>query len=317
MRRARGTLHSGGSHGANSSVTAGARFGIRCLFSLCAGLSFTMPASAAIIVQDDLRHAITLAAPAQRIVSLAPHTTELLFAAGAGSKIVGISEYSDYPPEARKIASIGSSAALDLERILALKPDLIVSWGSGNLGPQVAKLRELGIPVFDSEPRDFEAVASSLERLAQLAGTNAAGQLAAAQFRQRLARLSATYSQRPAVTVFYQVWRDPLMTLNDAHLVSSVIRLCGGQNIFGKLPPLVPTVSVEALMQADPEVILAGGSADDPKYDWRRFGRLKAVVRGNLFTLNSDHMTRAGPRILDGAEALCRHLDSARAKGSK
>ncbi len=277
-------------------------------------LSMALPTVAAISVQDDMRHAVTLAAPAQRIVSLAPHTTELLFAAGAGSKIVGISEYSDYPAAARSIASIGSSAALDLERILALKPDLIVSWGSGNLGPQVGKLRELGIPVFESEPRDFDTVATSLERLAQLAGTTAVGQQAASQFRSRLAQLSATYAQRPTVTVFYQVWRDPLMTLNDAHLVSSVIRLCGGQNIFGKLPTLVPTVNVEALMQADPEVILAGSSADDPKYDWRRFGRLKAVVRGNLFTLNSDQMTRPGPRILDGADAMCRHLESARAK---
>jgi iron complex transport system substrate-binding protein len=276
-----------------------------------------LPALAAITVQDDMRHAITLAAPAQRIVSLAPHTTELLFAAGAGSKIVGISEYSDYPPAARSIASIGSSAALDLERIIALKPDLIVSWGSGNLGPQVGKLRELGIPVFESEPRDFETVATSLERLALLAGTSAFGQQAASQFRSRLGQLASTYSQRPTVTVFYQVWRDPLMTLNDVHIVSSVIRLCGGQNIFGKLPPLVPTVSVEALMQADPEVILAGASADDPKYDWRRFGRLKAVMRGNLFTLNSDQMTRAAPRILDGAEALCRHLESARVKRGK
>ena len=275
----------------------------------------TLPAPAQrITVRDDAQHVLTLPAPAQRIVSLAPHTTELLFAAGAGARIVGVGEFSDYPPQARSIQLIGSSAALDLERILALKPDLVVAWGSGNLAPQVAKLRGLGIPVFDSEPRDFETIATNLERLGQLAGTAIAGREAAAGFRARLKQLTATYAGRSPVTVFYQVWRAPLMTLNNAHMVSGAIRLCGGQNVFGKLGPLVPTVSEEAVLQADPEVIFAGGSADDPKSDWQRYSRLTAVKRANIYKLNSDWMTRAGPRILDGADALCRHLDSARSK---
>ena len=280
-------------------------------------VAMSLPAAAAISVQDDAQHKLTLAAPAQRIVSLAPHTTELLFAAGAGARIVGVSEFSDYPAAARGLPQIGSSAALDLERIIALKPDLVVTWSSGNLAPQVAKLRQLGLAVFDSEPRDFETVATSLERLGQLAGTAAVGQMAADQFRSRLKSLSASYAQRPPVTVFYQVWRDPLMTLNDAHMVSAAMRLCGGKNIFGKLIPLVPTVSVEAVLQADPEVILAGGSADDPRFDWRRFAKLTAVARGNLFSLNSDWMTRAGPRVLDGADAMCQKLELARSKRSK
>ncbi len=272
-------------------------------------------ASAAISVVDDAKHAVTLAAPAQRIVSLAPHATELLFAAGAGAKLVGVSEYSDYPPEAKRIASIGGSGMLDLERIIALKPDLIVVWSSGNSATQIVKLRALGIPIFESQPNDFETIATSLERMAHLSGTDAVGRTAAENFRARLKQISATYQQRAPVTVFYQIWREPLMSLNDAHLVSAAIRLCGGQNIFGKLPQLAPTVSVEAVLQANPEVIISGGSAKgDSLSHWRRFPKLKAVARDNLFSINSDLLTRAGPRILDGAETMCRQLDAARAK---
>ena len=273
-----------------------------------------LPARAAITVQDDARQTVTLQKPAQRIVSLAPSTTELLFAAGAGAKIVGVVEYSDYPPAAASLPRVGSSALLDLERILALKPDLIVIWGESNLTAQVAKLRALGLPVFMSEPRDFETIAATLERFGQLAGSSAAAQPAALDFRSRLKQLTATYAGRAPVRLFYQVWKEPLMTLNDTHLVSDVIRLCGGENIFGKLPALVPRVSVEAVLKADPEVIVAGSSGEDPRNDWRRFPTLTAVTRGNLVTLNSDWMSRAGPRILDGAQALCKHLDDARAK---
>jgi iron complex transport system substrate-binding protein len=289
----------------------------RSAIALALCMRVALSAAAAITVQDDAQHVLTLQTPAQRIVSLAPHTTELLFAVGAGARIVGVGEFSDYPPQARSIPLIGSSSALDLERILALKPDLVVAWGSGNLAPQVAKLRGLGIPVFDSEPRDFETVATNLERLGELAGAATTGKQVAAQFRSRLKQLTANYAGRAPVTVFYQVWRAPLMTLNDAHMVSTAIRLCGGQNIFGKLAPLVPTVSEEAVLQADPEVIFAGSSADDPQANWQRYGRLTAVRRGNIYKLNSDWMTRAGPRVLDGVEALCRHLDTARTKRPK
>ena len=272
------------------------------------------PAMAAITVQDDARQAITLQKPAQRIISLAPSITELLFAAGAGAKIVGVTDYSDYPPAAASLPRIGSSSLLDLERIIALQPDLIVIWGESSLTPQIAKLRALGVPVYMSEPRDFESIATALERFGELAGTASVAHPAAGHFRSRLKQLRATYAARAPVRLFYQVWKDPLMTLNDQHLVSDVIRLCGGENIFGKLPTLVPRVGVEAVLKADPEVIVAGSSGEDPKNDWRRFPSLTAVARGNLITLNSDWMSRAGPRILDGAQALCKHLDAARAK---
>lgn len=274
---------------------------------------FASLSHAAVSVVDDANRTVTLPAPAQRIVSLAPHATELLFAAGAGSHVVGVSEYSNYPPAAKRITSIGGSAALDLERIVTLKPDLVVAWKSGNSPAQIEQLRALHIPVFESEPRNFETVAASLERLGQLAGTAAAGRTAAQMFRTRLTALAATYQHRSPVRVFLQIWRQPLMTLNNDHMASAVIRLCGGENVFGQLPQIAPTVSIESVLQENPEaIIVTANGNEDIRSAWRRFPDLTAVVRGNLFPINVDWLTRGGPRILDGAETLCKQLDLAR-----
>lgn len=269
--------------------------------------------AAAVSVIDDANRTVTLPAPARRIVSLSPHTTEMLYAAGAGSRVVGVVQYSDYPPEAARIASVGSGVALDLESIMRLQPDLIVAWSSGNSAAQVAKLHQLGIPVFESEPREFATIATSIERLATLAGTDAIGKAAARSFLARLNHIETTYRQRPVVSVFYQIWRTPLMTLNGAHPVSIALRLCGGRNIFAGLPQLAPTVSTEAVVQANPDVIIASsGEQDDVLAGWRRFPKMKAVARDNLMLIDGGVMNRSGPRILDGTEALCRQLDAAR-----
>ena len=269
--------------------------------------------AAAVSATDDVGNLIRLPAPAMRIISLAPHATELLFAAGAGGRIVGVSQFSNYPPEAEKIASVGGAASLDLERIIGLKPDLVVGWGSGSPAAQLARLRSLGIAVFESEPRDFASVASSLERLAALAGTDTVGKAAAGKFRSELEQLQKTYAARKPVTVFFQVWQAPLMTLNDAHLVTAAMHVCGAKNVFGALPQLAPTVSVEAVLQADPDVIASSGSEQsDALKSWRRFGNMKAVARGNLVLLPGDTMTRAGPRIVDATRTLCQKLDAAR-----
>jgi iron complex transport system substrate-binding protein len=215
---------------------------LRALYAIMVVAALPLAAHGAVTVRDDAGQTITLEKPAQRIVSLAPHATELLYAAGAGSALVGVSEFSDYPKEARQVASIGGSAALDIERIVTLKPDLIVAWRSGNSAAQVAKLRDLGIPIFETEPRDFDTIATTLERLARLAGTEHIGQAAADVFRARLERIAATYRDRPKVRVFYQIWQAPLMTLNNEHLVSQALRLCGGENIFGRLPQFAPQI---------------------------------------------------------------------------
>lgn len=278
---------------------------------LAAAVLLCATARAELAVTDDAGHRISLHAPATRIVSLAPHATELLFAAGAGPRIVGVSDYSDFPVEARQLPSVGGSLQLDLERIVALRPDLIVAWKSGNSPKQIARLRALGLAVFESEPRQFEDVASSLERLGTLVGSTQ-GQRQAAFFRQQLAMLREHYAGRPPVTVFYQVWPSPLMTLNDKHIVSEAIRLCGGRNVFGQLSVLAPTVSREAVVRADPQAIFISDERADAFDRWRNFPKMRAVRTGHLFRIDDSVMNRAGPRLAEATRGLCERIDQAR-----
>lgn len=268
-------------------------------------------------MSDDTGGVVELAAPARRIVSLAPHATEILYVAGAGDYLVGAVEYSDYPEAAMRIPRVGSYAGLDLERIVALRPDLVIAWQSGNPPAQVERLRALGLAVYVSEPRHIEDVATNIERLGRLAGTTDAALRAAQAFRQRHDGLRRRYAGRPPVTVFYQIWDQPLMTVNGRQLISDVIRLCGGRNVFADLPILAPTVDVEAVLAADPEAIVASGAgaARPEGLDaWRHWPQLRAVQRDNLFVVPPDVLQRHGPRILDGAEHLCAALEAARGR---
>ncbi len=285
---------------------------------LALGLLFVSSlASAVVDVTDDLGQSIRLAQPARRIVSLAPHVTELLYAAGAGDKVVGVVQYSDYPEAARKVVRVGGYTSVDMEKVVALKPDLVVAWKSGNRDAHLDKLRGLGIPVFINEPRKIEDVARSLSQMGRLAGTEAVADGAARAFRERHAALQARYSSRPKVRTFYEIWNRPLMTINGEHLISDVIRLCGGENVFARLPVLAPTIDTEAVLAAAPEVIVASGMGEArPEWldDWRQWTKLQAVSRGNLFFIPPDQIQRHTPRILDGAERLCGQLDEARAR---
>ena len=280
-----------------------------------------LPATATVSAIDDAGQTVTLAQPARRVVSLAPHVTEMLFAAGAGDRIVGTVNYSDYPPQARAIARGGDNKALDLERIAALKPDLIVVWRHGNAQKQADRLRALGIPLFYSEPRRLAAIPDNIEKLGTLLGTEATARRAADGFRQQVETLRKTYAARPPVTVFYQVWQQPLMTLNGQHLVSDMLALCGGRNLFAAEAPLVPTVSVEAVIAGNPEAMVTAGMgatrSDQPLPDfemWRRWTQVTAVARNNLFVIDGDLLNRAGPRVAQGAAQLCQDLDTARSR---
>ncbi|MFL6672340.1 MAG: cobalamin-binding protein [Massilia sp.] len=270
---------------------------------------------AAVSVVDDAGRRVTLARPAQRVISMAPHVTELLFAAGGGARIVGAMNYSDYPQQAKTIPLVGSNSQVDLERVVALRPDLLIVWQSGNTARQISQLEALGIPVFYSEPRRLDQVADSLLRFGQLLGTQARAEAAAAAFRARIAGLAARYGARPPVRVFYQVWDRPLYTLNGEQVVSDAIRLCGGQNIFAGLHVVAPEVSVEAVLQQDPEAIVGGrqhDAGDRGLSIWQPYTALTAVRRGNLFTVDDELLTRPGPRIAEGAARLCEKLELAR-----
>lgn len=278
---------------------------------------FASLARAEIVLTDDAGTTLRLARPAARIVSLAPHITETLFAAGAGEKIVGAVDYSDYPPAAKNIPRIGGYSRLDLERILAAKPDLALGWVSGNSPAHLDKLRAAGIPVFLVQPKGIEDVAVNLERFGLLAGTENVARAAAREFRERLAALATRYAGRPKLRVFYQVWNRPLMTVGGSQIITDVIALCGGENVFADLTPLAPQVSVEAVLARDPEAIVASGMGEArPEWldDWRQWTQMTAVARGNLFFIPPDLIQRPTPRLLDGAERLCTQLEAARGK---
>jgi iron complex transport system substrate-binding protein len=262
---------------------------------------------------------VSLAAPAQRIVSLAPHVTEQLFAAGAGAKVVGASEYSDYPEEAKRLPRVASSGTVNLEMALALKPDLVVAWRLEATAPALARLESLGVPVFYSEPRRLAQIPDMIEALGELAGTSATAKPVAASLRQEIARLDAAYRTRRPVTVFYQISDRPLMTLGGGQFVSDAIALCGGRNIFADSALMAPLVNVESVLAADPEAIVTARQdlADNAwQAYWRRFPGLRAVQAGNLYALPMNEMHRHGPRAVGATELLCRHIDDARLKAA-
>jgi iron complex transport system substrate-binding protein len=274
-----------------------------------------LQAATALAVIDDEGRKLTLAAPAQRIISLSPHVTELLFAVGAGPRIVGTIAHSDYPSGARRIRRIGDYRGLDIEAILALEPDLIVTWPSGNPPEQLQTLKRLGLPLFASDPVRLEDIPETLARLGRLTGDDAQAAEQAAAFQRRLQQLRVRYRDRAPVTVFVQIWRQPLMTVNGHHLISDVVKLCGGRNIFADLSALSAQVSTEAVLQADPDVIIttAEDGNDPPSLrDWHRWPTLKATRDGHLYGIAPDIIASDTPRILDGAARMCRLLEQAR-----
>ena len=272
-----------------------------------------MTANAAITVRDDDGNVITLAKPAQRIVAMSPHVTELLFAAGGGERIVGAVTYSDYPEAAKKIPRIGTNRQIDMERVIAMKPDLIVAWMHGSSERQIDTLRQLGIPIFHSEPLKLDGIADNVQRLGQLLGTENVAQPAAAQIRAQFAALTKQYASRPPVRMFYQVWDKPLYTLSGGSIVTDAMRVCGGVNIFADLKVTAPVVSIEGVLQADPEAIFGTAEKDYGGVTlWKQYTTMKAVRNGNLFTLDGELLNRAGPRMVDGTRAMCEMLEQAR-----
>ena len=265
-------------------------------------LLIAVGADAQVTVRDDYGNAVSLRAPAARIVSLAPHLTELLHDAGAGARVVGALEYSDYPPPARSLPRVGSETAINLEAVIELRPDLVVAWPNVGSRRAIDRIAELGLPVFRSEPRELEDIATTLERLGTLAGTAKQAQLAAQAFRARRNELEKRYSGRASVRVFYQVWDRPLQTVNGDHVISKVIRLCGGENVFAALPSIAPEIDFEAVLRAKPDLVVTSNPAAQKP---RGLDVPLHVVRAEL-------IQRHTPRLLDGAEQVCGLLEEAR-----
>ena len=265
-------------------------------------------------VVDDAGNEVTLHRPAQRIVSLAPHATEMLFAAGAGSALVGVVAHSDWPAAARTLPRVGDAAALDLERIASLRPDLVVAWPY-TAASQLAALRAHSVAVFVSDPGTIAGIADDIEKLGALAGTPSAASASAASIRSRTAALAQKHRGDARLRVFYEVWNEPLYTIGGRHLISEAIALCGGENVFASLTIPAPSVTIEAVLAAAPDVMVGGDdSGKRPPWldDWKRWPSIPAVRDGNLFGAAGDLLHRPGPRFVEGVGALCDDLDRAR-----
>ncbi len=250
-----------------------------------------------------------------RIVSLSPHITELLFAAGAGDRIVGADDSSDYPAAVAGIARVGEPAALDVERVLKLKPTVIVLWESGTPARSIAELRRLNLRLYVTDQHRLDDIGDTLIQLGRLAGTEPAATEAARRYQSELAQLRAQFAARAPLKVFYQVWDRPLYTLSGQHIVSEVLSLCGGENIFAELSTLAPAIDKEAVLARNPDVILvsaAGAEGQRQALDWSRFPDLRAVRTHHVFTVDPTLLGRMAPRILEGVREVCGLLDTAR-----
>ena len=270
---------------------------------------------AAIEVIDDNGARVNLDQPARRIVSLAPSLTEMLFAIGAGEKIVGVVEYSDFPPEATTLPVVGRHDLLDLETIIALQPDLVVSWKTGNPAAAIERLRQLGLTVYVAEPRELHSIPEHLDKLAILAGVGASAQPVINEFTATLGNLRKTYGRKSLVRVFYQVWDSPLITAGGNELINDIISLCGGQNIFADLSLMAPKVNTEAVLVRNPQVIIASGmDIARPEWldDWRNWPQLEAASKGQLYFIPPDLVQRHTPRVLLGTIQMCEQINRAR-----
>ena len=256
---------------------------------------------------------------ASRIITLSPHLTELVFSAGAGDRLVGVVEYSDFPAAALELPRIGDAFRLDHEAIVGLDPDLILAWESGTPHEVINRLEQLGYRVIALEAGSLDGVADNLRMIGRLAGTERYAEATAQAFEVSLNEIRAAVAGRAAVTVFYQVSAQPLFTISRRHVIGEAIELCGGNNVFGGLAELSPAISPEAVIDAAPEVIIGARYSEDVSTAnllavWRQWTSIPAVLNGNLFLVDANLMTRPSVRILDGVRELCERISMARMK---
>lgn len=262
-------------------------------------------AYAAVSVQDDTGQALTFARTPQRIIALAPHITELVYAVGAGAQLVATDSASDYPLPAKNLPRVGDYSRANFERIAVLKPDLIIGWLGGNRAADIYRLKQMGIPVMLTDAHRLSDVARLLRLIGVTTGHTNEGDRAAQEFETRLSKLKALYAATPTRRVFYQIWDKPLITVGGRHWINDAVVLCGGKNIFADLTDAAPRVSLESVVSRAPEIILSGDDAPDRLNMWRRFARIPAVRRNALIHLKADTLHRPTPRVLEGVTNMC------------
>lgn len=288
---------------------------MRELFFILA-LSFSINASAAELfkITDDDGRVVSFEQPAKRIISLSPHATELLFAAGATKQIIATVSYSDYPEAAKKIPRIGSHNKIDLESVIRLNPDLIIVWNNGGSAQQIKDLIKLGYKVYSSEPKKFEDVAINIQKLGKILGTSDVADKKASAFLKELEALKQRFTGTEKIKVFYQVWNQPLMTINNGHMITDIIEFCGGVNVFASLRIRAPKVDIESVIDKNPQAIIIGMSENRKNWveSWHQWKSIDAVKNNQIFTVNADLIVRQGPRVLQGAKLVCEALEKVR-----
>ncbi|MDH3746586.1 MAG: cobalamin-binding protein [Gammaproteobacteria bacterium] len=249
----------------------------------------------------------------RRVVTLAPHLTELVFAAGAGDTLVGVSAYSDYPPEATSIAVVSDAFTVDQEQLVLLSPDIVLAWQSGTPAHVIDELRNGGYRVESIRTRDIDDISISIRRIGELTGHRQQAAQVAEDFEKGIVELRDEYAEQPSISVFYQISLKPLYTINGEHYIGEILELCGGHNIFADMNELAPSVTVEAVVDRNPEALFAGSADGASAFsEWQRWPHLKANQFGNHFTVNSDEIGRPSTRLISAATSICGHLETAR-----
>lgn len=259
-------------------------------------------------------------ADASRIVALSPHLAELSFTAGAGDRLVGAVEYSDYPAAAAALPRVGDAFRLDYEAIAALEPDLVLAWRSGTPADVQARLSELGYRVVALDATTLAGIAEQITAIGDLAGTSTIAEPAATAYLRQLSEISGRYRDAVPIDVFYQISAQPLFTISGRHAINEAIELCGGRNVFVDIDGLSPAVSLESVIVAAPQAIVSAQSppsraaADALREQWSAWTSVPAVRAENLFVVDADLIHRPAARILDAITAMCSALDVARGR---
>ncbi|MGI2028241.1 cobalamin-binding protein [Endozoicomonas acroporae] len=274
-------------------------------------------------VTDMSDRAVCLHTRSPRIISLSPGSTELLFAAGAGDRVIAVDQHSDFPEAVKQLPNVGGYPNVSVEAIVAMKPDLVVVWAAGNSQKVIEQLESLGVSTFHIDMVDFTSIKQALRSLGQVAGTEKTAEQVVGDFSARLHTLQSQYARREPVSVFFEIWRSPLMTVGNGLVIDDVISLCGGRNIYGDVSERIPKIGIESLITRDPQVIIGSDPQGDTPQSrkellgyWSQWQNLQAVQHQQLFSVPSDLIARPTPRILDGAEMICHQLQAVRAKAS-
>lgn len=256
---------------------------------------------------DDAGRMVELHHPARRIIVLSPDTVETLFALGAGNRVVGVISGSDYPSAARRLPVVGTASGLDLERMAALQPDLIITWGQGFLRA-LQPLQAMGVPVFVTEPRHLADVPRLMRRFGVLLGDEAGADQAAGSVSAAFQAAMPPPGTHRVTRVFFELAGRPLMTVNGESWISEAITRCGGVNVFANARASAPVVDWEAVVASNPDVIISDAPSADWRKAWLPFKNVNAVAHHAMVSINPDLIERASPRLPQGVKQLCAYL---------